>query len=101
MAGLNQGFDSTYNWGKGARYAACYQVLIMFRIHIDIPINNDKEDSIRITGEIVKFLETMKIEGVKLAQYKLSDDSDRANKNYLDINENGHCSNKKMKIEYR
>ena len=72
----------------------------MFRLHIDIPVNNDKDDSIRITGEIINFLKKMNIEGVNLIQYKLSDDSDRANKNYLDINENGHCSNKKLKIEY-
>ena len=73
----------------------------MFRLLIDVPISNDKDDSIKITGEIVNFLKEMKIDGVNLVQYKLSDDSDRANKNYLDINENGHCSNKKFKIEFK
>jgi len=71
----------------------------MYRMLIDIPMTEDMELSCSNARKIAEFLETMKIEGVDLVQYKLSHDMDRANKNYLDINENGHCSNKKIKIE--
>lgn len=69
-----------------------------YRLHIDIPISGDLQNAKDITEHIVDFLSRMeRIEDVEFFQYKLSHDSDRANKNYLDINENGHCSNKKIK----
>ena len=72
-----------------------------FRLHIDIPLNNDLEDCIVTVEHIVEYLKQMeKIEGVEYFQYKLSHDLDRANKNYLDINENGHCSNKKLRVDW-
>ena len=71
-----------------------------YRLFIDVPLTDNQEVSIDISKEIVEFLRTMKINDVNLVQYKLSHDSDRGNKNYLDIDEFGHCSNKKFKIEY-
>ena len=70
----------------------------MHRLHIDIPLNKDLELSVDLSKKIVDFLSTLNIEGVDLVQYRLSNDTDRGNKNYLDINENGHASNKKMQI---
>lgn len=71
-----------------------------YRLHIDIPLGDDLEESKAQAEHIVDFLSAMsKIEGVDFFQYKLSHDQDRANKNYLDINENGHCSNKKIRVD--
>lgn len=72
----------------------------MYRLHIDIPINTDLNSSSEIAKKVIKILEEMKVDGVELAQYRLSNDEDRGNKNYLDINENGHCTNKKIVIRY-
>ncbi len=72
----------------------------MHRLHIDIPLNKDLELSVDLSKKIVDFLSTLNIEGVDLVQYRLSNDTDRGNKNYLDINENGHASNKKMQIVF-
>ena len=72
----------------------------MFRLHIDIPLTQNQTQSVEIAKQVAEFLSTMNIEDVKLVQYKLSHDLDRANKNYLDINENGHCSNKKNQIVF-
>ena len=75
-------------------------IMDTFRLHIDIPLTSDQTQSATISRKVAEFLSSMNIEGVKLVQYKLSNDSDRANKNYLDINENGHCSNKKFQIVF-
>ncbi len=72
----------------------------MYRLHVDIPLSKDLDQSIDLSKQIVDFLSTLKINGVDVVQYKLSNDTDRANKNYLDINENGHASNKKMQIKF-
>jgi len=71
-----------------------------FRLHIDIPLTDNLTDSETISKKVIEFLTSLNVEGVNVLQYKLSNDSDRANKNYLDINENGHASNKKCKIEF-
>jgi hypothetical protein len=36
--------------------------------------------------------------GVDEVYYRLGHDDDRQKSNYLDKNENGHCSNKKLKL---
>jgi hypothetical protein len=72
----------------------------MYRLYIDIPLTNDLTQSTKISKEVISKLESIEINGVKIVQYKLSHDLDRSNKNYLDINENGHCTNKKLKIVY-
>jgi hypothetical protein len=69
-----------------------------FRLHIDIPLSQSEEESIRISQEVLEQLKLLT--GVNFLQYRLSHDLDRGNKNYLDKNENGHCTNKKLKIEF-
>ena len=71
-----------------------------YRLHIDIPLTDDQTQSANISRQVAEFLLTMDIEGVELIQYRLSNDLDRGNKNYLDINENGHASNKKNQIVF-
>jgi hypothetical protein len=71
-----------------------------FRLHIDIPLADDQTQSAYISKQVAEFLLSMNIEGVELIQYRLSHDLDRGNKNYLDINENGHASNKKSQIVF-
>lgn len=71
-----------------------------FRLHIDIPLTDDQTQSAYISKQVAEFLLSMDIEGVELIQYRLSHDLDRGNKNYLDINENGHASNKKIQIVF-
>jgi hypothetical protein len=72
----------------------------MYRIAIDSPLGEDQEKAITIAKKIAEFLSTMKIEGVDFVQYRLANDWDRGTKNYLDIDSNGHCSNKKFKIVF-
>lgn len=71
----------------------------MFRFHIDIPLSKNEDQSKDLSIQIVEFLRTMNVDGVELIQYRLGNDSDRGNKNYLLADENGHCTTKKLKIE--
>lgn len=73
----------------------------MYRFHIDIPLSKDETQSKDLSNRIVEFLKSMKVDGVELIQYRLGNDSDRGNKNHLSIDENGHCTNKKTKIEFK
>ena len=72
----------------------------MFRLHIDIPLDKNEEKAKNLSQSIVSFLKQLQVEDVNLIQYRLGNDSDRGNKNYLSIDENGHCTNKKDKIEF-
>lgn len=69
-----------------------------FRLHIDIPLTLNEEESAEICLKVVEQLK--KLQGIDVLQYKMSHDLDRGNKNYLDKNENGHCTNKKIKIQF-
>ena len=72
-----------------------------YRLHIDIPLTNNLTQSKEIAEHIVEYLKQMnKIENADYFQYRLSHDDDRGNKNYFDINENGHASNKKIKVDW-
>lgn len=72
-----------------------------YRLHIDIPLGNNLDEAKLFVKDIIHYLSSMeKIEGVDYFQYKLSHDTDRGNKNYLDINENGHCSAKKIRGDW-
>ncbi len=93
----------------------------MFRLHIDIPLSDDEVPSAEVAKQVIEALvlslkskkelgATMKeipshyveknlCELVKVVQYKLSKDEDRRNSNYLDKDEFGHVSGKKIKIE--
>ena len=71
----------------------------MYRLHIDIPLENDEEEAIRKAESFVSLLMMVK-ESIpsKQVNYRLGHDEDRQKSNYLDKNENGHVSNKKTKI---
>ena len=72
----------------------------MYRLHIDLPLTTDLENSKELSEHVIEILkQELYGEGLTVVQYKLSHDSDRANKNYLDIDENNHCSNKKCRFE--
>ena len=73
------------------------------RLHIDIPLGHDEEKAVMNSEEIIYMIESQKdflLEslGVEQLNYRLGHDEDRQKSNYLDKNENGHVSNKKMKI---
>jgi hypothetical protein len=80
----------------------------MFRLHIDIPLSHDQLESISLTKEFIYRLHDMLdldsdrekalVSKIRKIQYRLGNDEDRQNSNYLDINENGHVSTKKCKI---
>ena len=73
-----------------------------YRMHIDLPVGNDEQEAIKksklILGIIENSIDSIKSFGVDTINYRLGHDEDRQKSNYLKINENGHCSNKKSKI---
>jgi len=79
----------------------------MYRLHIDIPLGEDEDTSIYKSKLLIQeFLNSHRESiqhlnekyDVEQLNYRLGYDDDRQNSNYLDKNENGHCSNKKTKI---
>ena len=73
----------------------------MYRLHIDIPIGYNLDDSATQASQITLLVkEALERSGMKIEMnYRLGNDEDRGKKNYLDINENGHASNKKIRHE--
>jgi len=77
----------------------------MYRLHIDIPLGLDEEQAVNTVNLIMKWcfhddihqVMKMKQHGIEQVNYRLGNDEDRQKSNYLDKNENGHCSNKKTK----
>lgn len=72
-----------------------------YRIHIDIPLDQDEEGSIEKTKEIIDYL--VKINeshgtDIEKINYRLGYDDDRQKSNYLNKNENGHVNNKKSTL---
>ena len=80
----------------------------MYRLHIDIPLGQNEEEAVRITESLMRWtfedvdcktrLKMLTFDGIDQINYRLGHDEDRQKSNYLDKNENGHCSNKKTKI---
>ncbi len=80
----------------------------MYRLHIDIPLGHNEEEAIRMTESLMRWtfkdvdcktrLKMLTSDGIEQINYRLGHDEDRQKSNYLDKNENGHCSNKKTKI---
>lgn len=75
----------------------------MYRLHLDIPAGLDQEVAILRSKHIVAIIEhALRQEDWGnddlIIGYRVGDDNDRGAKNYLDINENGHASSKKLKI---
>ena len=72
-----------------------------YRIHIDIPLDQDEEGSIEKTKQIIDYL--VKINeshgaDIEKINYRLGYDDDRQKSNYLNKNENGHVNNKKSTL---
>jgi len=81
----------------------------MFRLHIDVPLDMTQEDAIK-WAQSFQFWLTESINNAKpmhkgffdskILGVRLGCDTDRQRSNYLQINENGHCSNRKTVIEF-
>jgi hypothetical protein len=78
----------------------------MYRLHIDIPVGEDEEKAIEICQQMISTISTHvrtrsqitpEIEGIN---YRLGHDDDRQKSNYLSKNENGHVSNKKIRLTF-
>lgn len=81
-----------------------------FRLHIDIPIvlpgdilpgdinaiASASEQACEIIDCVLSIIQDQ-CPSVNQVNYRLGNDDDRGGSNYLTINENGHCSNKKTK----
>jgi hypothetical protein len=73
-----------------------------YRLHIDIPLSTDGKVPTEVVEKIMTVFDKSNfcVEGIQCVNYRLGHDDDRQRSNYLDINENGHCSNRKSKIVY-
>tara|TARA_R110002012_G_scaffold190989_3_gene358686 strand:+ start:4630 stop:4884 length:255 start_codon:yes stop_codon:yes gene_type:complete len=81
---------------------------MQFRLHIDVPLGVNEEEAMQKAQYFMKFvfsdddqLERMR-EHFKLSQlnYRLGHDEDRQKSNYLKKTENGHVTNKKIRIDF-
>jgi hypothetical protein len=73
-----------------------------YRLHIDIPLENDEEGAIKNSKQIMGMIEgyfyrfrSMNIDQISV---RLGHDNDRQKSNYLIKDENDHVSNKKIKM---
>jgi hypothetical protein len=72
----------------------------MFRLHIDIPVSAETiEKAQEIARQIVGSVPFPTAE-VKEMNYRLGNDEDRQRSNYLDMDENGHCSHRKCRVRW-
>ena len=82
---------------------------MQYRLHIDIPLGNDEEKSIKAAESLMEWYFNDVDAKVKIKRltcgadlstinYRLGHDDDRQKSNYLDKNENGHVRNKKTRI---
>jgi len=78
-----------------------------YRLHIDIPLGQDEDKAIEITQQMISTIAqhvrlraaiNNQITGMN---YRLGHDDDRQKSNYLMKNENGHVSNKKIRLTYK
>lgn len=71
----------------------------MYRFHLDIVCGDDQDKAISnakvLIGAIVMGLKDQK--GMEISYY-LGNDTDRTRHNYLNLNENGHASKAKIKV---
>ena len=82
----------------------------MYRLHVDIPLGHNEETAKQVASSIVRWVfqdgdAQERIQRLTLGKYeikeincRLGNDEDRQKSNYLDVNENGHTSNKKIRI---
>jgi len=84
--------------------------LIMYRLHVDIPLGHNEDIAKQVAGQIVHWVfrdgdSQERIQRLALGKFdiqeincRLGNDQDRQKSNYLDVNENGHTTNKKIRI---
>ena len=79
----------------------------MYRLHIDIPLGTDEDNAVYKSKLLIQeFLDSHRDSlehlnekyDVEQVNYRLGHDEDRQKSNYLKKNENGHVSNKKIRI---
>jgi hypothetical protein len=78
-----------------------------YRLHIDVPINGDEAEALRVAEEIVRFCfnngiseKRMRELAIEQVNYRLGHDEDRQKSNYFIKSPSGHVNNKKSKITY-
>ena len=69
-----------------------------YRLHIDIPLGNDEDKAIEVCTKIMSSVILPFDNDITQINYRLGHDDDRQKSNYLDKNENGHVSNRKIRI---
>lgn len=74
----------------------------MYRLHLDVPCGTDQKEAIELANYfkfwlLKSFDGHTKTSGLEIG-VRLGNDTDRSNKDYLRINENGHAANGKQKI---
>jgi len=79
-----------------------------YRLHIDIPLGQDEENAIKMAEQLMQwtFIDVdckerlLRLTGSEIEQvnYRLGHDEDRQKSNYLQKNDNGHVTNKKIRI---
>ena len=73
-----------------------------YRLHIDVPLSCDRDSSVENTEAIIKkIIASLTEENGKeiTLRYRLGHDEDRSRKNHLDLNENGHVTNKIFTVD--
>ena len=80
-----------------------------YRLHIDIPLGGDEETAIKNANQLMHWtfsdvdckerILRLTNNDINQINYRLGHDEDRQKSNYLQKNENGHVSNKKIRIE--
>lgn len=81
----------------------------MYRLFIDIPISAvNTEEAVERAQHLVNALllsddATVDLRAVNIEQinYRLGHDEDRQKSNYFILDDKGHCSNKKCKVDLR
>jgi len=78
-----------------------------YRLHIDIPLGADEKKA-EVTSKLLiqEFLSSHRNDlkllnekyDISQINYRLGHDEDRQKSNYLNVNDNGHVSNKKIRI---
>ena len=80
--------------------------MMQFRLHIDIPLGGDEEQAIKDAEYYINFCfsdtdaKEKSVNNFKINQvnYRLGHDEDRQKSNYLNKTENGHVTNKKLRL---
>lgn len=74
----------------------------MFRLHIDFALGEDEARAAEISLNFIKNLKDLlgnsPHKELDSGQYRLANDTDRVQRNYLDKNENGHAKTNKTKL---